>query len=348
MGIACPTKNLNLNEVLAMLSIRSDRTALFSLVSSMVFCTALTVNAGVIQDDIDPIKHVNLAANYSTVGQVFTQTNSGAFYAASATVIGSNWILTAAHVVDDITSLTFNFASESEAASSWFAHEDWNGDLGKGYDIALVRFDNLDFGDFGITPATLYRGSDEIGRVGTSVGYGLTGTGSTGFISNNDLNKRAGKNVIDAELVTKGKGNRVLLSDFDNPDDPSDSSYGSVNPLDLEYLIAPGDSGGGLFIDGMLAGVHSFGWGRLDGNPNSDYGDVSGHTRVSSFTSWIDGIIGGGSSGGGNNGKKDKGGNGGGRSFAANTVQISEPGTFAIMGLGLAGLGFTARRRKAV
>lgn len=29
-------------------------------------------------------------------------------------------------------------------------------------------------------------------------------------------------------------------------------------PLDLEYQVAPGDSGGGLFIDGQLAGVNSF------------------------------------------------------------------------------------------
>ena len=79
-----------------------------------------------------------------------------------------------------------------------------------------------------------------------------------------------GDDYIDALLNTRGKS-RVLLSDFDNPNNASDSSWGSSTPLPLEYLIAGGDSGGGLFInvDGidLLAGVHSFGWGLIDGNP---------------------------------------------------------------------------------
>ena len=55
-------------------------------------------------------------------------------------------------------------------------------------------------------------------------------------------------------------------------------------------LIGHGDSGGGLFIDKKLAGIHSCiytGDGKLD----SSYKDYSAHTRVSLHKPWIDLII---------------------------------------------------------
>ena len=65
-----------------------------------------------------------------------------------------------------------------------------------------------------------------------------------------------------------------------------------------------------MFVDfgsgPLLAGVHSFGTAR-DGLINFDYGDISGHTRVSQFNSWIDSIMGSGSGGSGGGGKGGKG-----------------------------------------
>ena len=37
----------------------------------------------------------------------------------------------------------------------------------------------------------------------------------------------------------------------------------------------------------QLVGVNSFGYNE-DGEPDGLYGDISGHTRVSAFNSWID------------------------------------------------------------
>ncbi len=80
----------------------------------------------------------------------------------------------------------------------------------------------------------------------------------------------------------------VLATDFDNPNDPfGDNFSGSPFAQNLEGNVAPGDSGGALFIGGQLAGVISF-LGSVDGNGNADYGDVSGYTRVSTFNTWID------------------------------------------------------------
>ena len=150
------------------------------------------------------------------------------------------------------------------------------------------------------------------------------------------------------------RNDRIFLSDFDNPGNPSDNAYGSSTPLDLEYLIAPGDSGGGVFIDfgsgPLLAGIHSFG-AAWDGLVDSDYGDASGHTRVSVFNSWIDSILGGGTSSGNGGGKSGKGG---GRPFFMNdgtfdAVWISavpEPGSLVLLLIGMFGLILCRRKAR--
>jgi hypothetical protein len=69
---------------------------------------------------------------------------------------------------------------------------------------------------------------------------------------------------------------------------------GYSHALPLEGLIAPGDSGGGLFITTStgtyLAGINSF-VGSDFGLPRSVYGNFSGHTRVSAFSDWIEARI---------------------------------------------------------
>jgi hypothetical protein len=61
-------------------------------------------------------------------------------------------------------------------------------------DIALIE---LNAPVAGVTPAQIYTGTNEIGKQGHSVGYGLTGTGTTGFINNTYGTKRAMRNIID-------------------------------------------------------------------------------------------------------------------------------------------------------
>ena len=93
-----------------------------------------------------------------------------------------------------------------------------------------------------------------------------------------------------------GDSDHYLMADFDQPFTPSSSSFGSATPLPLEYSSAPGDSGGGVFIDDggvqKVAGVVSFGQrgpiGATSGSANSGYGDLMGFTRVSLFNDWID------------------------------------------------------------
>lgn len=318
--------------------------------------------AGTIRDDRPDSSYLNLAGLYPSVGQFLFQRNSASgTWLGSGTLVAPNWVLTAGHVVDDAASMEFNIGGSTYNATNWFAYDKWHGDLGSGYDIGLVEFSDDISTASGIDPAQLYAGTDEVGKVATIVGYGYTGTGITGATTY-DGQKRAGNNVVDALLSTRGKESRVLLTDFDNPNSISDSSWGSSSPLDLEYMIAGGDSGGGLFIDvggvDLLAGVNSFGWGLIDGNPDSDYGDASGHTRVSSFVDWISSFVGGGGAvdgggGGGKGGSKGGGGGGskgGGRPFSVSAVNAAVPEPTGLSMLALAGLSLltTARLKRTL
>lgn len=314
-------------------------------------------DAGTIRHDVDDQAYLDLAAYFPSVGQVQGSSAAGGYF-GSATLIDSHWAVTAAHVVDAATSLSFELGGIDYQASNWITHPTWDGQIDKGYDIGLIQFGTDLAAATGIVPASRYTGSDELGRRGTFVGYGATGTGLTGATSfaGDGQRRRAGHNQIDAALRTSGKGDRILLADFDNPATiPSDgNNTGSADPLGLEYLIAGGDSGGGLFLDSdgddladVLAGVHSFGWGRLDGTADSDYDDASGSTRLSSFNDWIDSIIGAGT---GDGGSGDGGGKGqpawAGGGKKSKTTAVPEPGALVLLGGGA--LAVLARRRRAV
>ncbi len=192
------------------------------------------------------------------------------------------------------------------AATDWIPYAGWsssNGDVWAGVDLGLVR---LSQPITSVTPALLDFSTPLLGLLGTNVGYGRSGTGTLGMSSDAGV-KRAGQNMIDARggmVTTMGSGTlldldgispTVLFQDFDHPTDLVASTMGSVTPVAQEYLIASGDSGGGLFIDvggaTKLVGVNSF----LASLPypldptgaNADYGDLAGVVSVQSFENWI-------------------------------------------------------------
>lgn len=288
---------------------RSLRPRMGGLTAAVVL-TALTGHsapAGTIRHDVDDALYLALAGEpvYAAVGRI-SITRTGGGFLGSGTLISPTWILTAAHVVDtgatnaggDVLSMSFTTSTgEVIAATNWFAHASWSGNLLAGYDIGLIELSSpvLD-----ITPATWYTGTDEVGQVGTMVGYGKTGTGLTGSTLASGT-RRAGQNVLDGvgggvvgSLNLASVSSNVIFSDFDNPS-ANESTMGSSTPLALEYSIAPGDSGGGLFINvggiDYLAAVHSFGAHVGDGSTDSDYGDIMGSTRTSSFDGWISSFV---------------------------------------------------------
>lgn len=265
------------------------QTFMFALLGSgLLLASAPIASAMTIRADRSQSSYLSLGASkaFASVGQFVGTSDTSGFY-ASGTLISSTWVLTAAHVVEDATSLTFNVGGTSYQAQSWTAYSAWTGDLWAGYDIALVQ---LTTAVTNVTAATRYTGSSEYGATAVTVGYGMTGTGITGATTF-DSQKRAGTNTIDYF-----ENSRLFLTDFDNPTNRRDNVIGSATATTLEMASAAGDSGGGLFVadrfgNYYLAGVVSFG-ASLDGSTNSDYGDLSGYTRVSAFNSWIDSVIG--------------------------------------------------------
>lgn len=291
--------------------------------AAVVAAPADVTRAGTIRHDRSPGAHVALADAYPSVGSIYLETAIGVFLTGSGVLIHPEWVLTAAHVVDEngippvlldepttpyfvpgpdsIVSATIGPFIQGQ---NWFPHQSWNSNPNNGYDIGLIH---LAEPITDIVPARLYNGSSELGRVATTVGYGDRGTGETGALTNDGL-RRAGQNIFDAtgaDIPTTAGGPlspHIMFADFDDPGNEDGYNYfgGDPLPLDMEYATASGDSGGGTFIDfgdgqgPVLVGITSVGGAfeetdvpSGDGTPDSSYSDLYGVTRVSLFHDWI-------------------------------------------------------------
>jgi hypothetical protein len=175
----------------------------------------------------------------------------------------------------------------------------------------------------------IYSGSDEIGQIAQLVGFGFTGTGTTGYEIEDNL-RRIGRNRLDSTFVGVfdsfpgwTAGANALLIDFDNGSGAQDALglYGFPDrgtALD-EVLPAPGDSGGPALLNGRIAGTASFATRvvtaagsspDIDEEPNRSFGEVSALTRISRYQDWI----------------------------SNNTVIIPEPGSGIVASIALAGI----------
>lgn len=227
----------------------------------------------------------------------------------------------------------------------------------------------------------LYNGNP-YGQVATHISYGTTGNGDGTeevFGIDNLENGRIGKNLYETDLATVfgvGLEGAHLLYDFDDGTPERNALAWWMSPIyvladgtlyvdideslfpDLglgldEVLIDGGDSGGGAFIDDLLAGVHSFGVSLAgkycDGiaNPNplnpldtsgnwnpeivnpadvtcgvdSTFGEIAGDTSIAFFYDWIMARL----------------------NF--DPVAIPAPATLGLFGLGVLALGLGRRRR---
>jgi len=231
--------------------------------------------AGTTDDAISDARYREYGETFSayTCRIVGTQTD-GRPAVATCVLIAPEWALTAAHVVDDMTSCHV-LASDGNAhrVDRMFPHQAYTGRFAFN-DIALVHVEQ---------PFTLARyppltdGTEQIGGVAVAVGYGVTGPISSGW-THGDVQIRAGTQRLDA---TEGTVYVCRIT------------RDSVLPI----AIGPGDSGGPTFgIDSqgrtVLIGVNSYIARNGSGLPRSAVGEESGHTRVALYREWIKRIAG--------------------------------------------------------
>jgi hypothetical protein len=225
--------------------------------------------AGTVNPDIPDSEHVEYGKKFGYVARLVCENEeSGVCHDASCVLISPMVAITAAHVVDGMDSWEiYTDDGVRHEVRSVIVHEDYvKGNFGEA-DIAICISSDA-FGLAWYPP--LYDGRDEAGRVASIAGFGATGTFTKGREKADGV-RRAGSNVIDDV-----EGAYLTCS------------VGEGTATRLEFLLAPGDSGGGLFIGNSLAGVNSFVMVSGTEPPKGVLGEQSGHTRISDYKSWIE------------------------------------------------------------
>lgn len=240
----------------------------YIILIALCFIGLNSISAGTIDPTVADSKYVDYGKKFSCIVKLCGSYEDNSNFCATAVAISDKTLLTAAHVVENVKEAYIIVDDKKFKISTVIINKDFVSDSVGVADIALIFIDeslNLDF------YPELYNGN-VINKVCSISGFGMTGNFISGA-NKSDNKKRAGSNIIDYEFKD------TIVCSASRP--------GEKNRTTLEFLIASGDSGGGLFIDGKLAGINSF-ISATDGSPNSSYRDEAHHTNLSKFIDWIE------------------------------------------------------------
>jgi hypothetical protein len=237
------------------------------IIGLVVFLTAcFPALAGLRDPETSDLKHLELAQKYNHTGQVLGFDTKDTPWMGSCVAIHDRIVLTAAHFMIDAKQCSVVINNKKVKAIRWRVHPNFHMPIIGQNDIAIVLLDqNIELQNY----PELYVDKNEVNKTCYISGFGYSGTFLEGP-SIYDHKLRAGSNIID--FISRG----VLVC----------SPSKNHNKTPLEFLIAAGDSGGGLFIDKKLAGIHS-----AISQPTKKKNDLylleSYHTRVSEHIEWI-------------------------------------------------------------
>jgi secreted trypsin-like serine protease len=297
--------------------------AIAALSAAVTTVCANPVAQAIVAVDQDVLNQSLVAPGaFSGVVRLFESGASSSFCTGSL-LSGGQYILTAAHCLrskkpfEDIFTerqpsfVSFNLANgfTDVSISNSVLFPEWDGIVGNGNDIAILSLAELAPSE--AEQYDIYRNTDEVGQTFTKVGYGYTGTGTTGAINPGGLFAYSGQNQFEAtETFLKSLPDPFytsvdpaplsrLLYDFDNGYS-NRNLFGSLGLGNNEVDIAPGDSGGAAFIGNLIAGISSYGATSLELDPPTDidfsvdssFGEFAGDTRVSTYVSFVDSIVG--------------------------------------------------------
>ena len=226
-----------------------------------------STSAIIIRHDRDDSRYIAFGANFPSYCRINLPDGGGV-------LIAREWILTAAHVAEEIKTFPHKVqcGNETRNVKQVFIHPEYKSNGRR--DIALLR---LSEPVKDIKPIPIYTKRDEAKQMATLVGHYITGNGKTGPDKKLKREMRGATNRIET-------ANEYWLSfTFDAPD--------SNTVTDLEGVSGPGDSGAPAYI--TIGGrLFVAGIGSRSRDTNRDgiepaYGDEDLYSRVSLYEKWI-------------------------------------------------------------
>jgi hypothetical protein len=201
---------------------------------------------------------------------------SGALLADGVSILTSAGCIADANGVNQATAAYVMFTTAdgvfTTEAVTFTVDPSFNGSETSPNDVAILTLASAAPDD--VTRYSLYTGDPSDQSI-TLAGYGFGGNGSVGYDPADYPfgTLREGQNQYQSGSAT-GDLTFVFNDPTTDPGAPADEAF-----------IAPGDAGGPSFIDGEIAGVHSYFTG---GNLNSSYGETGEDAGVSYNLAFIE------------------------------------------------------------